>query len=140
MLTEASYILAADALLITHALFVVFVVLGLVSIYLGFWFSWRWVRNYWFRILHLGGIGLVVLEAWTGIMCPLTVWEMKLREKAGQSIYEGSFIQHWLQSFLYYEAPDWVFLVVYTIFGSLVLASWFFVRPRGRGDIGSPNE
>ena len=49
--------------------------------------------------------------------------------KAGEAGYEGSFIQHWLQSILYYSAPDWVFIVAYTVFGALVLASWFVVRP-----------
>lgn len=127
---ESAYLLAADALLIAHTLFVVFIVLGLVAIYFGFWLSWRWVRNFWFRILHLGGIVFVVLESWVGVICPLTIWEMQLREKAGQSIYEGSFIQHWLQSLLYYDAPDWVFVVIYTVFGSFVIASWFIVRPR----------
>ncbi len=60
---------------------------------------------------------------------PLTSWEMALRAKAGEAGYEGSFIQHWLQSILYYSAPDWVFIVAYTVFGALVLASWFVVRP-----------
>ena len=49
--------------------------------------------------------------------------------KAGEAGYEGSFIQHWLQSILYYSAPDWVFSLAYTVFGALVLASWFVVRP-----------
>jgi hypothetical protein len=53
-----------------------------------------------------------------------------LRAKAGQGGYEGSFIQHWLETILYYNAPDWVFILVYTLFGALVLASWFLVRPR----------
>lgn len=132
MSTETAYILAADALLITHTLFVAFVVLGLVAIYVGYWLSWSWVRNHWFRLIHLGGIGFVVLQSWAGLICPLTTWEMQLREKAGQSTYEGSFIQHWLQSLLYYEAPDWVFLLIYTLFGTLVLASWFVVRPKRR--------
>lgn len=140
MSIESAYVLAADALLIGHTLFVAFVVLGLVAIYLGFWFSWEWVRNFWFRILHLGGIGFVVLESWAGVICPLTIWEMQLREKAGQSTYEGSFIQHWLQSLLYYEAPDWVFILIYTVFGCLVLASWFIVRPRRRSNDESPNK
>jgi hypothetical protein len=54
---------------------------------------------------------------------------MALREKAGVEAYSGSFIQHWLQSLLYYNAPDWVFIALYTGFGSLVLASWYLVRP-----------
>lgn len=129
---ESLYLLTADAVLILHALFVVFVVLGLVLIYVGLWRSWSWVRNYWFRVIHLGGIGFVVLEAWFGVICPLTIWEMQLREKAGAATYSGSFIQHWLQAILFYEAPGWVFTLVYTLFGGLVLASWFIVRPRPR--------
>lgn len=130
MPAESVYILAADALLIIHALFVAFVVLGLVAIYLGYFLSWRWVRNFWFRILHLAAIGFVVLEAWLGVVCPLTIWEMQLREQAGQATYEGSFIQHWLHSLLFYEAPGWVFLLIYSLFGGLVLVSWFIVKPR----------
>lgn len=134
MSEQAYYILAADALLLVHALFVAFVVLGLVAVYLGSWLSWRWVRNFWFRILHLGCIALVVLETWAGIPCPLTIWEMQLRTKAGQAVYGGSFIQHWLHDLLFYEAPAWVFLVLYTVFGSVVLASWFIVKPAKRRD------
>ena len=133
MSAESLYQLAADAILVAHVLFVAFVVLGLVAIYIGYWRSWAWVRNYWFRLLHLVGIGFVVLETWVGIICPLTTWEMLLREKAGAATYSGSFIQHWLQTILYYEAPHWVFLASYTLFSLLVLASWFIVRPERRG-------
>ena len=132
MSDESIYILAADLLLIIHVLFVAFVVLGLVVISIGAWFSWPWVRNFWFRILHLMGIGVVVLQSWAGVICPLTIWEMQLRKLAGQSYYEGSFIQHWLHALLYYEAPAWVFMLVYTVFGSLVVASWFVVKPHSR--------
>ena len=130
MVVDWIYGIAADAILISHALFVIFVVLGLVAIYLGRILSWGWVRNYWFRILHLAAILFVVLQSWIGAICPLTVWEMQLRELGGERSYEGTFIQHWLQSILYYEAPDWVFVVVYTAFGGLVAASWFIVPPK----------
>jgi hypothetical protein len=30
---------------------------------------------------------------------------------------------------LYYQAPDWVFVVVYTGFGAKVVLSWAWVRP-----------
>ncbi|MEH6451498.1 MAG: DUF2784 family protein [Psychromonas sp.] len=63
-------------------------------------------------------------------MCPLTIWEMALRSKVGETIYEGSFITHWLNERLSYQAPSWVFVVCYRAFGGLVLASWFLVWPR----------
>lgn len=120
----------ADALLILHTILVAFVILGLVATFAGYFLNWRWVRNFWFRLSHLAVIAIVVLQSWLGVLCPLTSWEMALRAKAGEAGYEGSFIQHWLQSILYYSAPDWVFILTYTVFGALVLASWFLVRPR----------
>ncbi|MEM7708134.1 MAG: DUF2784 domain-containing protein [Pseudomonadota bacterium] len=126
----AFYRLAADAILLVHALFVAFVVLGLVLILLGKGWRWRWVRNPWFRLAHLAAIAFVVVESWLGAVCPLTVWELALREKAGDSVYAGAFIAHWLEAVLYYRAPPWVFITVYTAFGGLVIASWFWVPPR----------
>ncbi len=130
MSEQSLLILAANSILLIHVLFVTFVVTGLILIYIGYLTQWSWVKNRWFRIFHLIGIGIVVLQSWVGVLCPLTIWEMALREKAGAEIYSDSFIQHWLQSLLYYSAPEWVFIVGYTLFGSLALASWFVVRPK----------
>lgn len=122
-------LLLADTLLVTHVMFVGFVVFGLLAIYAGYFLHWQWIRNRWFRILHLLAIGIVVLQSWLGMVCPLTIWEMKLREQAGAEVYAGSFIQHWLHKLLYWQAPDWVFIMVYTVFGALVMASWLIVKP-----------
>ncbi len=124
------YLLAADAILLVHTLFVVFVIVGLLLILAGCVRGWPWVRNPWFRLAHIVAIGVVMLQAWLGRICPLTIWEMALREKAGDATYEGSFIAHWLQSLLYYDAPAWVFTAAYTAFGLLVVATWVWVRPR----------
>jgi len=128
--TESLSLLAADAILVSHVLLVAFIVGGLALIYIGKWLSWAWVRNYWFRLLHLAAITVVVLQSWVGVVCPLTIWETEMRELAGGEGYEGSFIQHWLQSILYYEAPAWVFIVAYTVFAGVVVASWFAVPPK----------
>ncbi len=132
MSKQSLLVFFADTILIVHALFVAFVVLGLFAIYLGHFLSWQWVRNRNFRIAHLIAIGIVVVQSWIGVVCPLTDWEMALRSKAGSQAYSGSFIQHWLQELIYYAAPDWVFVVVYTAFGGLVLAAWYLVRPHSR--------
>jgi hypothetical protein len=133
MENRALFSIAADVLLVTHALFVAFVVLGLLLILAGKLLSWRWVRNPWFRVVHLLAIGIVVLQSWLGAACPLTTWEMNLREQAGKGVYGESFIAHWLGKILYYHAPPWVFAVCYGAFFVLVLASWLLVRPRGFG-------
>lgn len=129
------YLFVADALLVTHVLFVAFVVFGLLLIVAGGIRGWSWVRNPWFRVTHLACIGIVVLQSWFGVICPLTTWEMAMRARAGDATYAGSFIAHWLGELLYYQAPPWVFALAYTAFGLLVVASWARVRPRPlRGD------
>lgn len=126
----ALYQIAADVILFIHAGFVAFVIFGLVLILIGKLCSWSWVRNPWFRLAHIASIAFVVLQSWLGAICPLTTWEMTLREKAGDAVYSGAFIAYWLESILYYRAPKWVFVVSYTLFGLLVAASWFWIRPR----------
>ncbi len=130
MTAESFYLLAADMILIVHVSFVLFVVVGAMAIYAGHWLSWEWVRHYWFRVLHLAAILVVVLQSWASLICPLTTWEMELREKAGDATYEGAFIQHWLHTLLYFEAPGWVFAVIYTLTGGIIIASWFIVPPK----------
>ena len=124
------YILAADLLLFGHVLFVAFVIFGLVLIVIGKLFDWSWVRNRWFRFTHLAAIGIVVLQSWLGVICPLTTWEMALRQRVDEIVYSGSFISHWLESLLYFQAPAWLFTVCYTVFAGAVVACWFWVRPR----------
>jgi hypothetical protein len=128
--TSTTYQLAADAVLLAHVLFVVFVVLGLVLILVGQTLGWSWIRNPWFRLIHIIAIAVVVVQSWLHVVCPLTSIEMTLRSRAGDATYAGSFIAHWLETILYYQAPPWVFVVCYTAFGAVVVVSWFWVRPR----------
>jgi hypothetical protein len=129
METQSWYRLAADLVLLLHVFFVLFVVAGLALVLAGGVGDWQWVRNRLFRILHLAAIGVVVLQSWLGAICPLTTLELSLRARAGDATYSGSFVAHWLEEFLYYEAPAWVFALVYTAFGALVAASWYIVPP-----------
>lgn len=124
------YLLAADAVLLLHAFFVAFVVIGLLLIIAGKIRAWSWVRNPWFRLGHLVAITVVIIQSWFSVICPLTSIEMALRSRAGDSVYHGSFIAYWLDYLLYYQLPTWVFVVSYTIFGFLVVISWFYIRPR----------
>jgi len=124
------YHVLADLVLITHLAFVAFVVVGLVLILCGGWRGWRWVRNPWFRYAHLAAIAVVVVQAWFGLVCPLTTLENALRERAGDLTYEGTFIAHWLQKLLFYDAPAWCFTLGYTLFGLAVAACWIWMKPR----------
>ena len=124
------FLFAADVILLLHVVFVIFVVFGLVLIFIGKVRSWSWIRNPWFRLMHIAAIAVVVIQSWLGLICPLTTIEMTLRSRAGDTVYSGSFISHWLESILYYQLQPWVFVVCYMAFGAVVVASWFWIRPR----------
>jgi Protein of Unknown function (DUF2784) len=117
----------ADAVLVVHALFVLFVVGGFVLILIGAG-RWDWVRNRKFRILHLAAIAFVTAEALLGVTCPLTLWEDALRGKGT----ERTFVGRWAARLLYYDFPEWVFVVVYCAFTLAVVCAWWLVPPRAR--------
>lgn len=134
------YLLLADLVLSLHVLTVAFVVAGLLVIIAGKLCGWAWVRNPWFRLTHFACILVVVMQAWAGVVCPLTTLEMWLRARAGDVVYSGSFITYWLSELLYFNLPAWVFTLAYTVFGGLVALTWFWVKPdafgRGNGNPG----
>jgi len=137
---DLPYQLFADIVLTLHVAVVVFVVGGLVLVIIGNVCKWRRVNALWFRLAHLAANAIVVADAWLGMTCPLTELEMWLRSKTRVTPYSGSFIEHWLQRLLYYEAPQWVFILAYSLFGLLVLATWWFfppdaIRRRNPGDV-----
>jgi len=123
------YRLLADAVLAIHFAIVVFVIGGLAVIVAGNRFGWPFVNGWRFRLAHLAAIGIVVAQAWLGVVCPLTTLESWLRVQAGAAAYETSFIEHWLTRALFYEAPAWVFTAAYTLFGAAVAAAWWFFPP-----------
>ena len=127
---ELLYAILADIVVAVHVAYVSFVVLGLVLILVGWLLKWRWVHNVWFRAVHAAMIGIVVVEAVLGIVCPLTEWEQQLRRAAGQTSYGGSFVGHWLHELLFFEAEPWVFTLAYCLFGALVLTTFWLVPPR----------
>ncbi len=122
--------LLADVVVVAHAAYAAFVVVGLAAILLGVALEWRWVRNFWFRVIHFAMIGLVALEAILGVKCPLTSLEDSLRARAGQSVDEASFIARLARDLLFYEAPEWVFGVLHCVFAAAVLLTLVLAPPR----------
>lgn len=126
------YRLLADAILILHLFFVIFVVFGFVLILMGMRANWTWINNRLFRVSHLAAIAIVVAQAWLGRDCPLTVWENQFRVMAGQSGYSQTFVEYWLQKILFYQAESWVFTVIYTTFGIVVAGCWVMTLRGGK--------
>lgn len=118
------YAFLADGILVLHAAVVAFIVGGLVLIIVGNLRAWGWVNAPWFRIAHLAAISVVAAQSWLGVACPLTKLEKWLRAEGGATTYPGSFVGYWLERLLYYDAPDWVFMFAYSLFGLVVVAAW----------------
>jgi len=118
----------ADAVLVVHVLFVLFIVGGFVLILAGAG-RWTWIRNRTFRVVHVAAIVFVAGEALLGITCPLTLWEDTLRATGRE---ERSFIGRWLAWLLYYDLPEWIFAVAYAAFALAVIACWWAIPPRAR--------
>jgi hypothetical protein len=118
-----SYRLLADLVLIVHAGFVAFVVLGALL-------ALRWPRIAWVHVpVVLWGAGIEFL----GGICPLTPLENHWRRLAGELGYPGGFVEHYLMSALY---PDGLTRQVQLALGALVLLvnaaiyTWVFGRRR----------
>jgi hypothetical protein len=121
------WLVTADLVAIIHAAYVAFVVVGFAAILVGWAAHWSWVRNRYFRAVHLAMILFVCCEALIGATCPLTLWENALRMRGGESGYPRDFIGYWIDWLVFYRAPDWVFTTVYVIFGALVLSAFWLV-------------
>lgn len=81
----------ADAVVVLHLGFVVFVVLG------GFLLH-RWPKLVY---LHLPAAAWGVMIEFAGWICPLTPLEHALRARGGEMGYEGGFIDHYIIPILY---------------------------------------
>lgn len=120
--------LFADIILIFHFLFVLFVVGGLPAIWIGAWLKLNFIRNIWFRTIHLTAILFVVGESLFGMVCPLTIWEDNLRQLESDS----SFIQRWLHHILFYELPEGLLTIAYLLFAILIVATFILIPPYHR--------
>lgn len=103
------YRLLADAVLVLHLGFIVFVLLG------GFLVA-RWPRLAW---LH---VPAVVWGAWiefTAGGCPLTPLEVSLRVRGGEAGYSGGFIEHYVAGLIY---PGGLTRTAQAVLGALALA------------------
>ena len=87
------YRLAADALVLLHALWLAFVVFGALL-------ALRWRRVLW---AHVPVVAWGALVEFTGWVCPLTPWENDLRRLGGQEGYAGGFIERYVTAIIYPE-------------------------------------
>lgn len=125
------YAFFADVLVGIHVLYVLFVVVGQIAVLGGGILGWKWIRNMTFRIIHLIAIAIVAVQSAVGVLCPLTIWEYRLREMAGQyAEWDISFTGRLLRMFIYYDFPEWAFMVLHIGFALVVLLTMILFPPR----------
>ena len=124
------YRFLADVTVVLHLVYASFIVFGFVAVLLGTLLNWSWVRNVWFRLIHLLMIGGVAAEACCGIACPLTILENYLRSLGGDATYPGSFIGTLANEVLFINAPEWFLSALYIAFFLFVVATFVFSPPR----------
>lgn len=83
--------LAADAVVIVHLAFILFVGLGGLL-------AWRWPKVVWAHVpAAIYGIAIVAV----GFDCPLTPLEKHFRRLAGEGGYAGGFVDRYLEGVIY---------------------------------------
>ena len=103
------YLLLADALVVLHFAFILFVVLGATT-------AFRWPKMAWAHIpCGLWGAWIEL----TGGICPLTPIEVRFRRMGGTEGYAGGFIEHYLVPIIY---PSGLTRTDQLVLGSLVVA------------------
>jgi hypothetical protein len=85
------YRFLADAVLVAHALFVLFVVLGGIAVI-------RWPRV---AIVQIPAAVWGALIEFRGWICPLTPLENSLRRLGNEEGFSGGFVEHYLLRTLY---------------------------------------
>jgi hypothetical protein len=116
--------LAADAVLLLHGLFIVFVVGGAALL-------WRWPRVAW---LHLPAALWGAYAELSGTLCPLTPLENHLRRLAGERGYDSGFIEHYLLPLIYPEGltreTQWWLGAGVVLLNGLLYGLWAWSRHR----------
>ena len=102
------YRLAADAVVFSHLLFILFVLCGGLLVLRWNWLAW----------LHLPAVTWGMAVEFFHLYCPLTPLENRLRRAAGESGYNGGFIEHYLLPLIY---PSGLTPSIQWVLGGLVL-------------------
>ncbi len=117
------YRVLADAVMLFHFAFVIFVLLGAFLLL-------RWRRLAWIHApCALYGASIEIF-IW---ICPLSPLEWKLRAMGGEAGVQGSFIEHYLEGILYPQNLEEIHLILglIVIAVNCVVYGWVFLRRRG---------
>ena len=119
------YLFLANGILIAHLGFILFVVLGGLSVFYKKWMLW----------LHIPAAFWGALVEFSGWFCPLTPLENHFRGLAGQHGYDNGFIQHYLLKIIYPDGltrPAQIFLGLGVLIVNLFVYAVYFKKRKGK--------
>jgi len=123
------YRIFAEAIIVVHFLFVLFMLLGFLLTLYALFFREKFLDWWLFRSLHLLGIFYVASLSILGKYCPLTLLENQLMSRyEASSVYSGSFIVHYLEKFIYPDVNP-LTIQIPTVFIAILTIVAFIGRP-----------
>ncbi len=123
------YSFLADIIVVIHLSYACFVLFGLLAIIIGVFCGWNWIRKFPFRVTHLVCTVFIPLETLIRMTCPLTTLENFFIRASGAEGYSRSFIGNLASKVLFYEAPEWIFAIIYVALAILVVLYFILFPP-----------
>ena len=133
--------LLANLVALVHIGYFLFIVLGTVAIIIGPRLGWMWIRNVWFRLLHLAAVYIVLIEDVFHIPCILNVLQWGLRRAGGRDPQATEGVGLVLDGLLFRTIPGWALDAMYWSLGVGLLALIYLVPPSWRrvgGSVSAP--
>jgi len=120
------YRLLADGVVVLHLFFILFVVLGGILTLVRPKVIW----------VHIPCVLWAIIIELTGRICPLTPLENELRSWAGQGMYSGDFVMHYIEPMIYLEGLTRQFQIILGVMAALVnmiVYGWIYFRKKRKG-------
>lgn len=117
------YQLLADGVVVLHLFFILFVVLGGIMTLVRPKVIW----------VHIPCVLWAIIIELTGIICPLTPLENELRSRAGQGMYSGDFVIHYIEPMIYLEGLTrqlQILLGVMVALVNMIMYIWIYYRKK----------
>ncbi len=118
-------VLFSEIVLLFHFSIFLFIILSFILIPLGYHKKWKWVKNKYYRLIHLILMGIIFIETILGFMCPLTILENFLRN----DIEINNKITQIIHQVMYWDLPTYQFIILYLLSLLYLIFLWFFFKP-----------
>ena len=118
-------ILLYEIVLLFHFCIFLFITLSFLLIPIGYYQKWEWVKNRYYRLIHLILMGIIFIETILGFICPLTTLENFLRN----DIEINNKITQIIHQIMYWDLPTYQFITLYLLSLLYLIFLWFFFKP-----------